>query len=181
MTKDMNFKLLCDRIESECEQYTLNELVDILKEQFPEIDMYCEKTLKSKLMQKYGNDIVISNASGKLNVVTLKKNADQILTAKWYNSRQDDPKDNAIRIITTAAELIKCNIRATDFDVENYPSNELIQNPENGFEWLPPMLRIFLEKLIPHPVRKVSIGHSIIFATRPRSSIACTHSIWIRS
>ncbi|KAJ8043553.1 hypothetical protein HOLleu_10691 [Holothuria leucospilota] len=172
MTKEMSFNRLCEWLESECEQYTLSELHDIWQEQSPGIEVYCAKTLKTKLLQRYGNEIVICNTAGNLNVVTLKTNADSILTNKWYNDRKDDPKDDAVRVITAAAELLKSSIRTTAFDVDHYPKNELIEDHEKGFEWLPELLRVFLGKLINHSLRRVSIGHSIIYATRPRSSIA---------
>ena len=56
-------------------------------------------------------------------------------------------------------------------DCDYYPANELIECVDQGKDWLPPYLRLFMEKLIKSPIRQASIGQTIVNVTRTRSSV----------
>ena len=134
-------------------------------------DVYPKRWLKTKLQIKYGEHIMLAEASGKPNIVCFKNMTESIVNDKWFSERKKDSDDEAERIIVTAAKLILNNIRSAKFNCEFYPTKEDIESCGKGKEWLPDYLKLFLEKSLKHPLKQASIGQAIIYATRPRSCI----------
>ena len=120
----------------------------------------------STLIERYGDNIYFGTVAGRSNVVTLRGTADT-----WYENRRVEAGDEAERIIATAARLVLGNIRAAEFEYSNYPTNDVIGNSNAGKEWLPPYLRLFLEKMIKNPLHQASVGQCIVNVTRPRSAL----------
>lgn len=52
-----------------------------------------EKTLRNKLKEKYGDDILITSAQGKKSVVSFKNTGYKVLTNAWYESKKNDTKE----------------------------------------------------------------------------------------
>ena len=94
-----------------------------------------------------------------------------LVNDRWFANREEKAEDESERIITLPAKLILADIRSTDFDCSCYPLNETIENGEKGKEWLPKLLRVFVEKLIKNPLRQVSVGQCIVNVTRTKSSL----------
>ena len=112
-------------------------------------------------------NIYFGIVAGRPNVVT----ADYIVNETWFD-RRVEAGDEAERIIATAARLVLGNIRAAEFEYSNYPTNNVIGNSNAGKEWLPPSLRLFLEKRIKNPLHQASVGRCIVNVTRPHSALA---------
>ena len=141
-TKERNFDSLCNWFESECELYTLHELWKKLAEITSFDDVYDAKTIKFKLIERYGDNIYFGTVAGSPNVVTLRDTADYIVNETLFENRRVEAGDKAERIIATAARLVLGNIRAAEFEYSNYPTNDVIGNSNAGKEWLPPYLRL---------------------------------------
>ena len=55
------------------------------------------------------------------------------------------------------------------FKTDTYPSNHDIRDTEAGVEWLPPLLKNFMNKITKSTIQQASIGQCIMRSARPRS------------
>ena len=83
------FSKLCAHIESQDEcQYFIEELENIMKEVNEDGDIsFSRITLKIKLKQHYGEQIVITSAAGKHDIVCFKELAHKILRDQWRSDK----------------------------------------------------------------------------------------------
>lgn len=147
-----------------------------LMEKIPPHCRFTAKTLKDRLLAKYGDEIVIYNVNGVGNVVCFKQVGRQLLSEAWYSTRLQDKNAEKERVVREAAAIVREQICSKLYDIEEYPStNEFLDGAE---EDVPSYLRIFLEEIIFAKKRKdslpswkkqvISIAHAIIEASRPR-------------
>ena len=167
-----SFESVCEWLESEAEVFTLGEIHEKMVELAGTNDVYTQKWLKTQLEEKYKSCIFITSQNGKENVVCFRNMASYILTDTWYAARKEVAEEEAERIVRTAAKIILDEIRSSKFTCETYPINEDIESIQQGKEWLPNYLRMFMELLIKYPLKQVSIGQAIVNAARPRSVVA---------
>ena len=74
---------------------------------------------------------------------------------KWYQDRKGNLEEGRIRVIRAAANLIKNQVRCTQYETDSYPSlNEI----ETGTSTLPPYLMLLMECAIENPLKQASIG-----------------------
>ena len=114
---------------NEKEQYHVNELVQIMTSNLQEASIdsadecyvpYKNQYMKQKLLEKYGVSIFICKDNGNSDIVTMKESTTNIL--RKYNS-QPAPlteQEEKCRIITTAAKLIKSDIKSLTKNVGEY-------------------------------------------------------------
>ena len=171
-----HFERVCSWLESEAEVYSLSEIHEKMIEMTGSGDesdnVYTQKWLKVKLKQRYGEHIVFSEDEGRSLLVYFHDVANYLINDKWYKNRKSDANDEAERIISTAAKLILDDMRSKDFSSEFYPMREEIASCDEGKLWVPPYLRLFMEKIIKNPLKQASLGQAIVSAARPRSCIA---------
>ena len=108
------FNKLCSYIEPETEVHSLQELqakmIEIVGGE-NEYKVYSTKWLKTKLQQKYGDHVFYSEVNGKSNVVCFRNMANTTINDKWFEDKNSNTDDEAKRIVTTAAKLIKSQIK----------------------------------------------------------------------
>ena len=164
--------MLCQWLEVESELYTLKELKEKMLEFVGDEDnIYSVKWLKEKLKSRYGEYVFFADVEVRPDVVCFKRLAGYIINEQWYLSRKQSADDEAQRIVQLAAKIILGDIRAMKFDNSTYPSSEDITNLDNWNKWLPESLKQFLSMIIKSPARQNSIGQSIVFTSRPRTSL----------
>ena len=153
-------------------QFSLHELLLLVEDPKPDI-----KTLKNKLLEHYGDKIIITANNNKVPTVCLKSVGHSILSDAWYENRKSDPKAEKLRVIEMAANIIREEITSTVYDVECYPnSNEFLNNID---ELIPKSLQFFIDKLMLKKAKKNVmdqmkkkgniISHIIISSLKPRS------------
>ena len=103
--------MLCDWLETAGELYSISELQEIMIELAGHVDVYSERHLQRMLLEKYKDEIVLSQVAGKNNVLCFKNTASRILSDRWYSERQSNIDDESQRIVVAAAKLIKAQIR----------------------------------------------------------------------
>ena len=81
--------------------------------------------------------MIISSVIGKWNVVTFTNQASSIINDKWYQNRHENIKDEALRIVETAANLIIADIRRAPLDTEHYPNPQDIDDMQKNIDFLP--------------------------------------------
>ena len=168
-----SFDELCHWLELEggTELYTLSELHDQLKELASGSKVYTIKRLKQRLIDHYKDVIFFAEVGGRHNVVCFRNMANYIINEKWYTNRRDTVEDETERIVKTAARLIQAQIRETEYSLASYPSNDEIKNINSNRKQIPQLLQSFLKTLIVSELKQISIGQSIVQASRPRSAM----------
>ena len=162
---------LCEWLEEEAELYTLVELHERMIDIAGSNDVYSVKRLKQKFQDKYKDFIFFAEIQGRKNVVCLRNMADFIINEKWYEAKKQVIQDKSERIIACAAKIIKAEIREMTFKTDTYPSNHDIWDTDSGLEWLPPLLKNFMNKITKSKIQQASIGQCIVRSARPRSVI----------
>ena len=170
------FDVICNLLGSSnsgCELYSVDELVERMNDLFgdPEI-AYSVKYMKAQLLKRFGKGMKFSDVSGKKDVICFQNVAKRLINDKWYSDRESSVEKESQRIIDTAAQLIKAEIRKAEFPLGVYPTDFFIRSQENVKGWVPPLLLSFLQQLIVDELKQISMGHAIVHASRPRSVIS---------
>ena len=153
--------------ESELVPVTTVEMHAKMVELAGEDEVYSIKHMTRKIEKQYGGDIVISKQDGKPSLVCFRNVADYII-AKSFKDKEIQKLSECERIMQTAANLIKSDIKTAQFASDYYPSKHDIKNCDDS---LPPTLRFFMKALVSNEVKQASIGQAIIKAVKPRSYI----------
>ena len=170
---------LCKNIEEsdEC-QFTIKELKDTLKKLSGEKSVYTDMYLKKLLQEHFKERIVVSNISGKKNILCLSDNVHKILE-NWYKNREADESAEKLRIVSAAADIIREDVQKMTYERSNYPDIDAMNLGEKSL--IPPTLQTFTEKLTkkksPSELKKIEIkrnviNHAIISCIRLRSFIS---------
>lgn len=138
----------------------------------PGVEIYSEKHLLRLLLERYKGHIVLSQMPGKHNVVCLKDLSSKILNDKWYADRADNIEEESNRVVLAASKLIRAQLRDTVYNTDYYPAACNISDLHKCKTWLPPLLVQFLSVLVSDELKSMAIGHSIVQAARPRSSVS---------
>ena len=166
------FDQVCEWLEKEGELRSLEEIyVEMVEVAGSAEKVYSKRWLKRKLKEKYQDHIFFSEINGKNDIVCFQNMVGYLVNDKWFLDRKKDIKEEAERIVLTAAKIILNDIRSSDVDNQWYPTNEVIEDCKKEKEWLPTHLRLMLESIIKYPVKQASIGQAIVGAIRPRSSM----------
>ena len=135
-------------------------------------ESYSMKFMKKRVIKHFGDDVIITEINGRPSVVTFRSTAASILHKFYDLPKQQDAESEKLRIIETAANLIKNEIKIMD----TRQSPEDIGSVEkNHLEFIPIKLRLFLRKMFTeksNQTKIASVGQAIIQATRPRVIIA---------
>lgn len=170
------FEVLCNWLESEgdADLYSLSDLHTKMTEFSGESEVYTIKRLKQKLQDRYREFVFFAEVEGRSNVVCFRNMARYIINEQWYSEKKENAEEEASRIVTAAAKIIKEEIRERKYDLNSYPSNEDIANVEQSRNWIPHRLQTLLTHIVPSELKQNTIGHCILQAARPRSVITPT-------
>ena len=176
--KKKAFDELCSWLDvTDDELLTLSELTEKSKELVgASKPVYSEKWLQKKLEERYGDHFFIAKKCGRSNVICWRAMASYVANDKWYQERKQDVAEDSERIVIAAAKLLKNAIRDSNYDSSCYPTIDKIGKREEAFKWLPSLLQTFLDYLICPPIKKISLGHSIVQAVRPKTVISPIYS-----
>ena len=157
--------------ENDDEQRTIHDLIQRMVENLAntEHSAYSSTHMQQKLKEHFGNKIIQTEINGKCNVVTLRSKASEVLH-DFYSQRDLDVEKDKVRIIKTAAKLIKDDIKFVSTSHCNYPGTDELGS-EESINFLPASLRVLLSDIIianDVQTKIASIGQAIIQAFRPR-------------
>lgn len=159
---------------SEC-QFTLNELMNCIEGNYrPDV-----KTVQSRLLKKYGDDIIITVQDHCSTIVCFRNTGYRILSEAWYNNqRANDPQEERLRVVSEATAILQ-DIQSQIYEVNEYPpSDDFLKDV---YTMVPETLRTLLEDLIlKHKhgaldkwrLKCTAIAHAIISAIRPNSFLS---------
>ena len=164
--------------ENDDEQITINDLIDLMTQKLAGTnhEAYRYTHMKARLREHFGDRIIQTAINGKLNVVTFRTTA-RVVLQEYYNKQQqeNDTTEEKIKLVQTAAKLIKEDIKTIETSNDVYPCVDDLQSQEAGIKYLPDTLQVLLEGLFPEKkngVKVASIGQAIMQATRPRVLLA---------
>ena len=165
-------QVIADLQENDYEQTTVTDLVDEMSKICE--DPYSPMYMRVKLFEHFGERVVITNINGRPNIVTFRKAQAQILQEFYDTPKMDNEADEKRRIIKTAGELIKSDIKAQDTSKSTYPDPVQLRSIDLNLKYLPESLQLILSGLFPgaNDLKVATIGHCIMQATRPRTVLA---------
>ncbi|XP_053404320.1 uncharacterized protein LOC128558588 [Mercenaria mercenaria] len=138
-----------------------------------EDNSYSTTYMKRRMLEHYGNSIIITELNGKSNVVTFRSRAHAILHNYYHRQNKNDSESEKLAIIKTAGKLILNDIKDMEENAEIYPSaNDM--STEGNRKYVPPSLVTLLQQLIDQkdPERIIiAISQAIVQAAIPRSII----------
>lgn len=104
----------------------------------------------------------------------MKDICSHLLSDKWYADRKSDTVEESKRIIRLAGKIIAAGIRDLPISTDAYPSfddvTSSLSDPNNE-NWIPNLLRVFLQELISSTTKVNASGQSIVQCARPRTSL----------
>jgi hypothetical protein len=164
--------------DNDDEQITVCDLVDQMKQYSPDTEAYSVPYMKRKLCEHFGDKIIIAELNGTRDVVTFRNTAASVLHDFYYLPKKQDPDTEKLRIVETAAHLIKNDIKSMAVAKDIYPSPEDISSVEKNLAFLPETVHLLLQKLFigtDAELKIASLGQAIMQATRPHVLIAPLH------
>ena len=162
--------------ENDDEQTTISDLVDKMAEYVTDsnVEPYSERHMKDKLIEHFGNRVLVTTVNGKLNVATMRQTAESVLL-EFHANQSKDPTTQKKMILEAAAKFILDDIKKMETGQEAYPSSKDIESEEASLNYLPDSLQILLGKVLTTKgleLKIASIGQAIIQAARPRVLVA---------
>lgn len=161
--------------ENDDEQITILDLVQKMEQLSKDTGAYSSIYMKKKLKEHYGSSIIITEINGKANVVTLKGTATSILQEFYGQSKIEDTRQKELRIIETAAKLLRNEIKDMDANKTEYPAPAELESTQFHVDFLPEAVDVFFRTMFKtqnSDVKISSIGQAVIQAVRPRVLIA---------
>ncbi|KAK7111652.1 hypothetical protein V1264_011253 [Littorina saxatilis] len=162
-------------INHDDEQITIGELVQKMQE-FSGGVGYTTKWMKEKLLERFGENIIIANILGKSNVVTFRTTAKSILHDFYNSPKTNDDESEKLKLVKAAAALIKNEIKAASATTnKEYPTSEDISSGAYNLDFVPQSLQLFLRLIFSEKDadnKIASVGQAIVQAARPRVVIA---------
>ena len=163
--------------ENDEEQLTIMHLTNKMAEilEHSNCEPYTSWYLKKKIIERFGDDVVIAEIDGRPDVITMRPTVAKILHNFYYEPKEDSTHREEIRLVKAAATMIKNDIKRHDGSKETYPLSSDMSSVEIAISFLPESLILLLDTLIIGVDKKfkiASIGQAIMQATRPRVLIA---------
>lgn len=159
----------------EC-QFSLGQLID----KIPEDSRPHIKTVKKRLEEKYGDDIIISPSTNRGSTVCFKSIGHKILSDNWYcNEKMADLQEERARIVKTAGKIILQDIRSKTFNTDYYPPIDNFL--ADAHRVVPGTLLLLLHTIIltnkqgslePWKKKCLALAHAIMVAVRPKSFLS---------
>lgn len=133
--------------ENDDEQVTVSDLTDKMEECLDESakgSAYSHRQMKERIMEHFGENVIITNKPGKRNIVTFRRTAASILDEFHMQQKEHvNPEDEKLDVIRAAAKLLRSDLKLVETPDDFYPLIET--DVEKHVEFLPPTLRLLLE------------------------------------
>lgn len=94
--------------------------------QLCEENAYSPRYMKKRLMVHFKDEIIIFDKYGTSGVITLRDTTNKIMQDFYHHSKFQDAEEERLSILTTAAKLLKSEIRSINVYKDVYSSASLI-------------------------------------------------------
>jgi len=171
------FNDLCDELlaNGENEFFTLRDLhekmVKMARERYGthDDDLYGINHLRNKLKETFQDSIYFASRAGRTDVIGFRGLCDLIVSDKYLQNRAAGDFSEAEQIVRKAGALIMAEIRETEYDRAFYPTPDDIKG--DGLRYIPPLLQQLLQHIVNNPLKRTSLGQSIVQAAKPNGCI----------
>ena len=105
--------------------------------------------MRRRLVERFGDDIIISQRGNLAGVVTFRATCESILHG--YNKlrrEEGDAEEEKAKLLKTAAKLIQSGIRSLECTRDDYPASSTITSLESNLNYMLQSLRDFLNVLL---------------------------------
>jgi hypothetical protein len=99
------------------------------------------------MYEHFGDKIIITEISGRKNVVTFKQKAASILRDFFHETKKADVEAEKLHVIMVAANLLKNYIKGVEQSKDIYPTTLEMSSLEKATDYLPNSLATFLKVL----------------------------------
>ena len=125
------------------EQITVSDLIRRMEDNIAsDCSAYGPQHMKRKLQELYGDRIIITEINGKPNVMTFRSTAKAVLQDFYQQGKMEADADvEKIRVVETAAKLIKNDIKVIETSNTAYPTCEEMASEDACINFLPETLR----------------------------------------
>jgi hypothetical protein len=164
--------------ENDDQQVTVGDLTENMQEFLGESALgkaYSTRHMKERLMEHFGENVIITSKPGKTNIVTFRRTAASIL--EEFHTKQRERKntdDEKMEVIRAAARLLRSDLKAMETpDDKHYPLIET--DLEKHVQYLPTTLQLLLEEMFSGKktsLKVAAIGQALLQSSRPRSVLA---------
>ena len=136
--------------EHDEEQVTITDLIKQMNEFLDgsNLEPYGFTHMKEKLLDHFGDKIVVTEINGTQNVVTLRHTASAILRDFYQQPKDIDPETEKLRLIKAAANLVKSDIKSVIQPKDVYPTSLAMSAIPEATNFLPQSLRLLLNCLL---------------------------------
>jgi len=117
--------------ENDDKQITVGDLIALMSDYMAGSvsTAYGHTHMKAKLLEHFGDQILITEINGKANVVTFRSTAETILQ-EFHAHQKDHPEQEKKYIIQAPSKLIKNDIQLVETSTEHYPPVDEIETEE---------------------------------------------------
>jgi 5'-3' exonuclease len=159
--------------ENDEEQMTINALMNKMKEFLEDTNLepYGFTHMKEKLIDHFGERIIITEINGIQNIVTFRGTVSVILNDFYKQPKDSDPEAEKLRLIETAANLIKSDVKSVVQLKDTYPTSLSMSDISEATNYIPESLRLLLNTVFAGKDKRLkmcSLGQAIMQAARPR-------------
>ena len=156
---------------------TINALINKMKEFLEDTNLepYVFTHMKEKLLYHFGERIIITEINGIQNIVTLRGTDSLILNDFYKQPKDSDPEAEKVRLIETAAILIRSDVKSVVQLKGTYPTNLSMSGIFEATNYIPESLCLLLNTILVGEEKRLevcSLGQTIMQAARPRVLIA---------
>jgi hypothetical protein len=81
------------------------------------------KTIRGKLLDRYGEDLIITSERNRKPIICFRNTGYSILTENWYKSQKENKEEERIRVVKDAADIIREDIRTMIYNLDSYVSS----------------------------------------------------------
>ena len=169
------FSGVCKILEEnadEDETYTIKQLCDLMLKY--DCEPHSEIFMKKMLLDKFGDDLVITSQPGLSDIILISPAASNIVK-EHHAKKIKSLEEEEIRILKAAAGIIRDEILRSHYSMDVYDIGENLSSPVEALSFVSVKLQILLGELFVAKDSKkkiMSIGQTVMQAVRPRSMIA---------
>ena len=157
MCMDEAFEAMCEKLENNDDNLlTLKDFAVGMEELGS--GTYANKTIKAKLLSKYGSHVTFIERDGLSSLILLDV-VQYLLANDWYTKARECKDEEKMRIVKMAAKILKSEIKKHPKTVETYPSPEDITHLLS--QQVPQILLEFMKEFTKNELKQNSIAQAI--------------------
>ena len=157
-------------MENEIDLFTLADF-QLKLEEVSNYEVYRVTRIKQKLQEKYKENILFAEVSGRKNFVCFRNMADWIISDQLYDNKRQNVDDEEKNIIENAAKIIKNELKK--FLQSNATGSTTCYSSINNVKigWIATHLCLFFSSFIRSELKVETMPQCLMKAAMPKSAM----------